>query len=891
MIFLRDSSTASETNQLQELLNHESHLKNCSYQNDSTHAFLFQRIGFMYYALHDYEKAVTFTQRAISIITSNADKPDINKKRAIKCYRNLQTYYDSLKQTANKNKASDSCIAISIRLGTVDNDITIGGIAERTKYLNYIGDYQRCIQYAELGMSVSRRYGLDTSGNTATIFVSYINAFIFLGQYEKAQELLKLKIQEFVKQKKVNYLGGMYDLLAVTYKEQGKYQEAILFFLKSYKYNLQVKYDVGCSESLNTLGFLYFDKLHLNNKALAYYNQALKYADSLESLNILDNVANLYVSKNQFSSAQHYFQKAFDQIKPGINESNLLRQWQEYSNVNLSEYVTNLILDKADGYLLQYRYEKKINTLEEALHIYKTADQLLDKMKMEQLQTGLFWRSHIRRLYEHAIEASYLKNSQEDAFYFFEKSRSVLLQDQLNQMSRISNEDILKQAEIKRKILLQEREKSTTYPSSKRYTDLQNELFTNNQKLIQLQQIIKQKNPLYYQSFLDTTMITLHEVKKDLLKDPQALLELFEGDSAVYSLLITSSKTYFDKISKTDFDTTTTAYIGYISNQSLLNSRFAEYTKTANHLYQLIFRENILPGVRLIVSPNGHYFPFEALVTNVSNPSSPVYFLNDHAVSYTYSARYLQNNFVPSSVNYTGDFMGMAPLQFKPGLKLSSLAGSNTSLNKIGEYFAGSKLFVDKDATKGSFQRQFPDYRIVQLYTHSSGSSDNMEPVIYFQDSALYLSELILDKKPVTQLIVLSACETAKGTLYAGEGVFSFNRAFAALGIPSAVSNLWSIDNVATYKLTELFSKYLSQGLPLDIALQKAKLEYIGSGDRENRSPYYWAAPILVGKTDPIILDKPFVWKYVIAGIGLAGFAFIGWKKIKKRNSLSQFRV
>jgi CHAT domain-containing protein len=59
--------------------------------------------------------------------------------------------------------------------------------------------------------------------------------------------------------------------------------------------------------------------------------------------------------------------------------------------------------------------------------------------------------------------------------------------------------------------------------------------------------------------------------------------------------------------------------------------------------------------------------------------------------------------------------------------------------------------------------------------------------------------------------------------LYHGEGIFSFKSGFAALGIPSSVTNLWSVDDKSTYKITELFYKYLAKGLPLDIALQNAK--------------------------------------------------------------------
>ena len=122
---------------------------------------------------------------------------------------------------------------------------------------------------------------------------------------------------------------------------------------------------------------------------------------------------------------------------------------------------------------------------------------------------------------------------------------------------------------------------------------------------------------------------------------------------------------------------------------------------------------------------------------------------------------------------------------------------------------------------------QFSQYRIIQLYTHASDSSINNEPVIYFADSALYLSDLISEHKSHTQLIVLSACETGIGKIYQGEGVFSFNRGFAALGIPAAITNLWSVDNTSTYLLTELFYKWLAKGLPTDVELQKAKLDFL----------------------------------------------------------------
>ncbi len=203
-------------------------------------------------------------------------------------------------------------------------------------------------------------------------------------------------------------------------------------------------------------------------------------------------------------------------------------------------------------------------------------------------------------------------------------------------------------------------------------------------------------------------------------------------------------------------------------------------------------------------------------------------------------------------------------------------------------YFGSETNFVWNRASKNNFLREFYKHKIIQLYTHASDSGSTGEPTIYFSDSLLLLSDLLPEGKPATSLIVLSACETATGKLYNGEGVFSFNRQFAALGIPSSVSNLWQIDNKSTYKITELFYKYVSKGLPLDIALQNAKKEFIKSSD--NKLPYFWAAPILVGQSNAIPLQKAFPWKWLTAPVILLILGFWRWR-IRRKPSSTQFRV
>jgi CHAT domain-containing protein len=242
------------------------------------------------------------------------------------------------------------------------------------------------------------------------------------------------------------------------------------------------------------------------------------------------------------------------------------------------------------------------------------------------------------------------------------------------------------------------------------------------------------------------------------------------------------------------------------------------------------------------------------------------------------------NDFTKSTTVSSGDFLGVAPVNYTSSFHLASLPESDVSVEKIGSYFSKTHSLIAGQASKNNFMQQFPAYKIIQLYTHASDSSGNGEPVIYFADSALYLSELIPENKTAAQLIVLSACETGNGKLYKGEGVFSFNRGFAALGIPSSVTNLWSVDDESTYRLTELFYKYVAKGMPLDLALQKAKLDFIASASKEKSLPYYWAATIIAGKTNTLDISGKFPWVVFFFITGILCLSFLVVRILQNNN-------
>lgn len=114
------------------------------------------------------------------------------------------------------------------------------------------------------------------------------------------------------------------------------------------------------------------------------------------------------------------------------------------------------------------------------------------------------------------------------------------------------------------------------------------------------------------------------------------------------------------------------------------------------------------------------------------------------------------------------------------------------------------------------------------------------------QDGFLSLNQIYNLNLPA-DLVVLSACQTAKGKEVKGEGVIGLTRAFMYAGAPRVVASLWKVDDAATAEISKRFYRgILKEGLRPAAALQAAQLEM--SRHKLWNSPYYWAGFVLQGE-------------------------------------------
>ena len=881
---IQKDENGSPAQYLPFLINQAELIKNCPYKNDSTHAFLLRTIGDLEFKSGEYVSAIKYFRQAIDITTSYPSKASVHPKELIMAYYHLSDVYEALNDNASKMAALDSCSALGMRLNAVDA-ICLWGLYSRVQYFFNVGDYRRCAEHASMCEKLGKKFFEESPKANASglRFASsslhwHVNALIASKKYSDAEVLLMNRLNDN-QQTELNFnRGTLVEQLAEVQVEKGEFRKALNSFSLALALEKKTDNRIGQKSILNNIGYFIYHRNNNPDSAIYYYRKALsiknikqpKEQEAIETLNILNNVAGAYVIKNDYDSAFRYFQLAFDQIKVGTNENEVLKSSQfELSQLRKIRYITSLFVEKAAAFHAQFRATKNEKYVQEAIRIYKLSDLFLDKVKASQFDedSKLFWRGDSRKMYEQAIDACHSSGNINEAFYFFEKSRAVLLNDQLNLQRWLNKEDILRQTLVKRKILQLEREANSLKKESPAYQKIQDKLFFAKKELDSLTGTIKQKNPLYFQNYLDSTIISLQDVKSKVLKDHQGVVEIFSGDSAVYALVLTADKNLLNKINKADFDSYASEYLSFLASPAKLNSGFQSFQKVAAKLYRLLFANANLPTGRIVISPDGQYFPFESLIVDPSRPES--YFLNDYAVSYTYSVRYLLNQFNNKNYSATGTFLGVAPINFPASFDLASLKGSDASLQKLRDYYSSGTTFVGSEASRNNFLQKFGSYSVIQLYAHAIDSGSNGEPVIYFSDSALLLSDLFYQNETISQLIVLSACKTGKGKLYQGEGVFSFNRGFAAAGIPTSIVNLWSVEDESTYRLMELFNKYLSEGYSTDVALQKAKLKFISNASAEHKLPSFWAASILIGINDTISDKKPWGWEIIITGLAL----------------------
>ncbi len=181
-----------------------------------------------------------------------------------------------------------------------------------------------------------------------------------------------------------------------------------------------------------------------------------------------------------------------------------------------------------------------------------------------------------------------------------------------------------------------------------------------------------------------------------------------------------------------------------------------------------------------------------------------------------------------------------------------ALPNVEREIQKIATMVSNPTPLLNETFISESIQKQISKspFRVVHLATHGEFSSNAEKTFILTWNNRLgvkQLGELLQtrdqDQRIPIELLVLSACKTAKGDNRATLGLAGIA---VRSGARSTIASLWSVEDSATAKLMEKFYQELQViGTTKANALRKAQLYLFESPQFTH--PFYWLPFVLVG--------------------------------------------
>lgn len=856
---------------------------------DSSYALVLHNLGRVLYIAGKYEIAFKKFQESISI--NRQPKSGSNPIGQIKSY----FYLGTIQQLLQDGPSAITYLTACVRLGKVYNT-QYQAIGYALKALSFIyqeaGDYQKALTMAEEGVSYAHQCNdklleAQCLGEQARDLMLAGKPFDALPVIDKAIRLIlnDASAQEsrilfvIIKAQIATAIGN--PILSLTLYQQGL------------AYYVQTRQSERAAYGYGSIGHLYMDTFKDYKKAFRYFQLAYKnFSRPYEKARMLNNMGAVYAYTGQWTKALATYQLALQTFPLNFRQADS-RQNPPANAMRLSaekEYLLTLMQDKADAWLDYAKATKNRQRLQYALNTYGVADQMVDVMRWEHAgeQSKLYWREKTRSMYERAIETCYRLDDAAQAFRFFEKSRAVMLSDKLNELGarqQLTPQQAGDEEHIRQAVRLQQEAlASVPVTNTAEYRRVRMILDVKQDSLNDFIKHLERSNRAYHRLKYDTTSLSLVQVQRYLKNGSASLVTYFVGDSALYLLGVTGHSVILRKQPIRIYNETLNQFAQFLSHPEAMHTQtdVNRFLVVSHRLFQQVLAPLSLPAGRVIVSPDGFFVPFDALSRS---PAEAKYAVDDYAFSYTYSANLLvkKDENQPQEATWrTNDFLGVAPVHFAPSLRQVGLPDSDKSLETIARRFHSPRLLTHGRATRRAFVEQAARARVIQLFTHATADSTGQEPMLYFADSTLKLSDLGNGALPNTKLVVLAACKTGIGANQRGEGVFSLGRGFAALDVPSVLTTLWSVQNQATYKLTEYFYEHLDEGLPKDLALQEAKRDWLRNASATDRLPNYWAGLIIVGDTVPLPRTGVNPWLVVSVLLALAGLGSWFWYRQRR---------
>jgi CHAT domain-containing protein len=753
-------------------------------------------------------------------------------------YLRAANNYQQVMRLAESFDSKEGIAAVSVKLGNIHYQQ--GNYAQAMEY------YQRSVKlYEELGSKVEIAYPLLSIGN----------AYFSLGDYAQALAYYRMSLKIY--QKIFDKAGTAYLLNKIgdVYAAQGKDEDAI----DSYQQGL---------------------KLHeeLSNKALVAY--------------ALNHIGDVRYAQGNYKEADSLSARAVELARAGKSPEIL---WQSLTSAG--------------------RASRALNRTEHARQAFSDAIAVIEQLRTRVVGTEedqqLFFESRTAPYYG-MVDLLIAQDDSAEAFAYAERAKGRVLLDVLdkgreNIMGAMTADERTQEKRLNGTVVALNsqlrRETLQSQPDTARIIGIESQLRNARLAYEAFQTRIYAAHPELKIQRGEVEPLTLEGVAPLIPDTETAVLEFALTADRAYLFVITKSaetraddrkdvemKVYPLNVKPAELINLTLQFRTLLADNSL------DFRAPARRLYDLLIRpaQTQINGKKsLCIVPDGALWelPFQAL-----QPAANRYLLEDHALFYVPSLSVLRAMKTRETLSISAGGPSRADTSGAPMTKAGanllhtsrtllafgnpeiskSVVAQARSINRDGnlgrlpeaerevksltQFYnpAESKILTGHKAREETFKAEAGRYRVLHFATH--GTLDDYSPMFSHlvlasasanEDGFLEAREII-NINLNADLVVLSACQTARGRVAAGEGLIGMSWAFFVAGIPTTVASQWKVDSAGTTLLMTNFHRLIapqeSSGAVKASraqALREAALKV--SAIPQYRHPFYWAGFVLVG--------------------------------------------
>lgn len=760
------------------------------------------------------------------------------------------------------------------------------------------GDYLTALDYYQKSLAICEEIKYEPMIPTPLMNIG--STYRIMGNNALALQYYQRSLQLIEPYNDKRRTASVLNNIGEIHQSQGNYSQALDYSQKA----LAMVEEVGHKADI-PLYEQQIGSIHMARRdyalALAHFEKSLSLNESLgqraTTVIVLQNIGNVHQLEGRNDRALEYYQRSL-RLAEELKEPSLiaaahvglstiyLAQGKSESALASAELALALAtkMQRADvlwaSHNLIGQAQRVLGRLDLARRSFDAAIEDIEKMRSTlaggEQESHRFLEDKLAPYYS-MIELLIASNNFAEALSYAERAKARTLLDVLSS-GRVNVT------------------KAMTKEEDERERALHAQIVTLNSQLFQIDRkpddarstVLKaklEKARLEYEAF-QANLYTAHpELKVQrgqsrvfTIADAGAILP--DNRTAILEYVVTEKNTYLFVIARVAGKTAVTVYpLGLRSDEvgkatenfrEQVATRDLTFETSARRLYDQLVKpaEKQLRGInKLIIVPDGQLWdlPFQALRRDED------YVLDDFVVSYAPSLSVLREMKIKGSKVHAKTpevllALGNPDLNVNEVAQLSLLRAedfgpiqsSETEVNTLGQLYGRhhSKILVGKLATEEEAKGEAEKYRLLHFATHAV--LDDRNPMYsrimlsrdeQREDGMLEAWEL-MKMNLTAEMVVLSACQTARGRVGAGEGMIGMSWALFVAGSPTVVVSQWKVDSDRTSELMIDFHRNLVHGTARRSAMTKAEaLRLAALKLRRSRysHPFYWAGFVLIG--------------------------------------------